>query len=499
MENANVQQNAQEFTQFLYHMATSQSFGLRKASEYLKEAAYTRPVRETLAKYAGKSPEDKSGLQKYIVEKLMEQSPAGTARESVERKVRIWMKDDTRYISKAGAVQVCFALHLSPENGNSFLQRMCGEGFHMRDPEEITFLYALKMGMSYQEGFALRSEMERKGLLAAETEPSDGLHTEVVQTIFDGLSGVDELESFLRQYQGQLGPFHNTAYHMFQRYLKLLTDSKIDDGMDEESILSVREVTDVYLHEKLIPRIKKAVKKDAEAENLVLSALQRDIQQNWPDETTLSRMLNRKVDVSRKALILLFLATDGGADLEDYENTDEKRCPKEPEEVFDDAYSRINHMLTDCGFAPLDARCAFDWMVLYCMCVDADDTFLIDGRIRRFLKEIFPMQRNRADVLQISCTGGPLQGNTWQFQNGERLLGRDHCCDVRLPADTPGVSRMHCRFRQTSQGWTITDLESSCGTYIAGCRIPAGTEYLLETGETIDLGSENISFQVGID
>ena len=95
-------------------------------------------------------------------------------------------------------------------------------------------------------------------------------------------------------------------------------------------------------------------------------------------------MLNRKTDVSRKALILLFLATDGGMDEEAfYEDED-------AEEFFEDAYSRMNGMLANCGFAPLDPRCAFDWMVLYCMCVDAEDSLLIDSRIHRFLEEIFP-------------------------------------------------------------------------------------------------------------
>lgn len=376
-------EHREDLTQLMYRMATSQTLGLRQALDHLREDAYVRPVRETLAKYAKKSPDDTKALQTFLVEALLEQSPQGTVRESVERKVRMWMKDNMQSISKSGAIQVSFALGLSAEEANVFLQRACGEGFHSRDPEEIVFLHALKEGLSYPEALTLQAEMEAKGLLKREKSGEKDLLTKFVRQDLDALEGTAGLEDFLREYQGRLGSFHNTAFEMFKGYLDLLTDAEIDDGLDAEKRLSVREVTDVYLHEKLIPRIQRAARKDPEAGTLVLSALQRDIQQNWPDETALSKMVNRKVDVSRKALILLFLATDGG--LED----------EEGEEIFEDSYSRMNGMLVNCGFAPLDPRCAFDWMVLYCMCVDAEDSLLIDGRIHRFLEEVFQQPREK--------------------------------------------------------------------------------------------------------
>ena len=381
----------EDFTQLMYHMATSQTLGLRQALDHLRQDAYVRPIRETLAKYVGKSADDSKGLQTYLVEKLLENSPEGTARDSVDRKVRLWMKDGTQSISKSGAIQVSFALGLSIEEANAFLQRACGEGFHARDPEEIIFLYALKDGRSYKEALALRDEMEKKGLLRCDKSEEEVLRTEIVRQDLESLGDSAGLEEFLRQYQGRLGNFHNTAYEMFRGYLDLLINATIDDGMDAEGRMTVREITDIYLHEKLIPRIQKAAKKNQEAGNLVLSALQRDVQQNWPDETSLSKMWNRKTDISRKALILLFLATDGGVE-------EEASCEdEEAEDFFEDSYRRMNGMLANCGFAPLDPRCAFDWMVLYCMCVDAEDSLLIDNRIHQFLEEIFPMRKEEEE------------------------------------------------------------------------------------------------------
>lgn len=387
----------EDFTQLMYHMATSQTLGLRQALDHLRDDAYIRPVRETLAKYAGKSAEDIKGLQAHLVEKLLENSPEGSVRDAVGRKVRMWMKDGMHSISKSSAIQVSFALRLSVEEANAFLQRACGEGFHARDPEEVVFLYALKGGLNYKEALALREEMEKKGMLKREKSGEEKLRTEIVRQDLETREGVAGLEEFLRQYQGRLGSFHNTAYEMFKSYMLLLTDADIDDGLDAEGRMTVREVTDVYLHKRLIPRIQKAAKKNQKAGDLVLSALQRDIQQNWPDETSLSKMLNRNTDVSRKALILLFLATDGGAD-------GEELCEDEAaEEFFEDSYNRLNGMLANCGFAPLDPRCAFDWMVLYCMCVNAEDSLLIDNRIHQFLEEIFS---NHGEEEGEKLTGG---------------------------------------------------------------------------------------------
>lgn len=170
--------------------------------------------------------------------------------------------------------------------------------------------------------------------------------------------------------------------------------------------MSVREITDVYLYNKLIPRVKKRTVKNNDTQARVLSAIERDVQQNWPDETTLSKMLNRKMDISRKALILLFLATDGDtmndvetdsvwtADFARNEDLDraelDARWQDSHEDGFEDLYMRMNAMLADCGFAQLDPRVPFDWMILYCMC--ADETMLIDSRVQQFLAELFPAQ-----------------------------------------------------------------------------------------------------------
>ena len=57
------------------------------------------------------------------------------------------------------------------------------------------------------------------------------------------------------------------------------------------------------------------------------------------------------------------------------------------EDVFNETYLRLSAMLSECGFAQLDPRVPFDWMILYCMCVS--DTWEIDQKMKDFLQEAF--------------------------------------------------------------------------------------------------------------
>jgi len=384
----------------MYGMATERILTLPEAVEVLRSNACIRPLRETLAKYAGIPPEEGKALQSFLTDALMAGSPEGTKRAGCERKVRMWLKGDVSALSKQGAIQLCFALKLSAEEAGSFLCRTCGEDFHWRDPVEIVYLFALRKGLDYTGAQALEREMREKGLLEPDGPGDPSVYTESVRAQVEQLGSAAELEDFLRQSRNTLGAMHNTAYHLFREYLALLCGPVTSDDLEPEDRLSVREVAATYLHEKLIPRIQKRAGQDSEARRQLLSAIERDIHQNWPDETALSKMLNRKLDVSRKALILLFLATDGDtlegilaeneAELVGLEEGSEQ--PADPEEGFEDLYLRLNAMLADCGFAPLDPRTPFDWMVLYCMCVD--ESMLIDGRIQRFLAQIFPQAEN---------------------------------------------------------------------------------------------------------
>lgn len=76
------------------------------------------------------------------------------------------------------------------------------------------------------------------------------------------------------------------------------------------------------------------------------------------------------------------------------------------------------------------------------------------------------------------------------------IIGRERDCSVVLPEITSGVSRHHCKVEFRDGQLILTDLNSSCGTYIHGKRVPPNTPVILKSGSSFCLGSEQIKFTV---
>ena len=203
-----------------------------------------------------------------------------------------------------------------------------------------------------------------------------------------------DLELYLIDHKKMLGKYHNTARRTAEELLDFLKQPpdkgylQIDNetAFSNQNIVSVdedftvQEIIKEHLYGEIIPHTKRKAGGTSH-EKLVLNALQKCIWDGWPEETKLSKMMNGEFDVSRKVLILLFLATDGASSI----YSDWRDVPQD--EVFEDRLARLNTMLIDCGFALLDPRTPFDWMVLYCLC--DNDGFIDDEKIRTFLEAIF--------------------------------------------------------------------------------------------------------------
>ena len=369
-----------QFSQVMYDKATSGYLQLSEAVEELRKEAHVRTVLDTLAKITGISPDGKPAISARLLNALMQTDP-GANRDSVARKVRIWLNGETRSVSKDGAIQLAFALGLSLRDANELAVRLCEEGLHWRDPEELVCIFGLKNGLTYAETMKLSHELRAEGAFSgADTESTMTADVEYDVSYMDDTA---EFKNYMLAHRDAFGKLHNTAFSIFSELLELLMNPDSEVNVERENV-SARDIVSANLYADLIPRFQKSGKGGGKAKETVLTALQRSIRDNWPDETTLSKMANRKVDITRKVMILLFLATDGGTSIYgDWRETESSR-----EEVFEERYERLKIMLIDCGFAPLDPRAPFDWMVLYCMC--ADDVFLIDTQMQEFLRETFP-------------------------------------------------------------------------------------------------------------
>ena len=111
-------------------------------------------------------------------------------------------------------------------------------------------------------------------------------------------------------------------------------------------------------------------------------------------------MKNRHVDVSRKVLILLFLATYDAEDddVEEYFGYEDAEQQKTPDETFREFYQSMNAMLKTCGFSKLDPRSAFDWITIFCMC--REDIFMLDSTFSEFLQSLFIENESSGNDLQ---------------------------------------------------------------------------------------------------
>ena len=94
-------------------------------------------------------------------------------------------------------------------------------------------------------------------------------------------------------------------------------------SVDEEESFTVRRIVETYLDSRF----------PADWDKKKLDDKRRGILAGWPDEVTLSRMKTGKIDVNRKTLIVLFLATDGGKEITD--DWQEDVCWDEDEEESD--------------------------------------------------------------------------------------------------------------------------------------------------------------------
>ncbi len=312
-------------------------------------------------------------LRTVLTEGLLENHPESKF-DAVDKKVRNWLNGRTQSVSKQDAFELAFILQLSLEDADRFIAMVTEEGIHWRDVMELTYGFALSKGKTFKEAQALYERMPTQAKENADADASTSLVKNDVLSIADEA----ELFAYIEKTIAQLGKFHNTAYNLFMEYMGMLEDAGIVDGLSDEKAMSVRDVLDSYLYRQTVPLGAKG-KKEA------MTDAQKFIKADWPDETTLSRMKSRQTDVTRKALILLFLATNGGDAEEDYDYDDDEELTRD--EVFLDAYSRLNLMLSSCGFMKLDPRNRFDWMVMYAMC--AQDIFDVDERFSSFLSELY--------------------------------------------------------------------------------------------------------------
>ena len=309
-------------------------------------------------------------------------------RPQTARKVRNWLSGANQPASREELFKICFALELNSYEAEIILSSGAESGIHYRNPKELVYAFCLKKGMDFLSAQHLILKLGisdlPSGCLAyqqqiRQTSKTDNnmYLTTSIRDEFKQLSTVEELQNFLEQHKEHLGLHHNTAYRKFCLMLRYLADGISSDYPDapEEKQYSLERVTEEYLRMG-IPYQK---------QNRTYTKLQKQIKKHWPSPKIIQEMYSRKRDVSRKALLLLYLATEGmGADIAD-------------RTYIEEHYRRINLMMVSCGMAQLNLHNPFDYLIVQCLYRENDDDFM-SWRMERFLSRLFQNETGAAYV-----------------------------------------------------------------------------------------------------
>ena len=358
-----------------------------QAREELMQTGNFHTLGDILRESCGPSPKQE------LVDGLMDQEPSAR-RESIDRKVRNWLNGRTNSLSKEDAFRLSLILKLNLRETDTFLRSVTGEGIHWRSPEDVVWAYGVSNGCPYWQILRLLDQTgHMKEQVKLQNRQLPVTYTEAVAARLIPALSLPEPEflAVLEELAREFGTFHNTAYRLFMQYMLLLETGGADSGLSPEHKMTTQDILEKYLFRKLLPVAKQNEQRSKEA----FTDIQRSIRANWPDEATLSKMKHREIDVTRKVLILLFLATDG-YEAEDPDGEEDDFCEEDEEELtrderFENVYARMNRMLRSCGFQLLDARSPFDWLIL--CCISVDDLWNIDRLMKAMLSAIFPLEQ----------------------------------------------------------------------------------------------------------
>ena len=266
---------------------------------FLKDGAKFRSFSDILSKlYTGDDLAERLTNELSVI--------TGNEKSLVKKSVRNWLSGKNLPKNREDIFQICFALQLDEDASSKILGNLEGTGIHYRNPKELVYAYCLRTGKGYQEACALNEKIAAQFVTSKETKKKadknnqNVVFTRTIRDNFKNVMNEEELFQFFQLHNAELGVIHETAYKKFMELLNLLQRPEDDHREEESGLDSIEKIVQDYLNLG-IPQTKRTGS---------FTLLQKLIKKYWPGETDLMKMKNRKEDVSRKALILLYLITE---------------------------------------------------------------------------------------------------------------------------------------------------------------------------------------------
>ena len=409
----------------------------RMAADYLREERISiRSFSDTLRRMYPRPD---------IVQKLKDfyrDNPVEGKHSSMNRKIQNWVYGRNHPTNREDYFRIAFALGLTEAQLN-FLLGMCTDyAIQYRDGREVVLSWFLRNGYSYREAIDFLAGLPQGGnslhdvdlhddvtaggpcsgtrkagtasdsaaspaCMKSDKAPADmekchnrgfsslakareprsrdygysgrGLTeasriTHEIRNEFLTIRDKEELLSCYVRNMGRFGQMHLRSYYYFRQYLKQLIQPLTVFGEDELDY-SIETVMETYLTLHMPPGKKRSN----------YSLVQKLIKQNWLNTTSIRGILNQTEDVPIKLLLLLYVVTENSDFRSDYSELDEDYVSLE--EKVEDHWWTINALLTECGMAALDLRNVFDWLVMYAVSTDGEES--MSERLEKVINELF--------------------------------------------------------------------------------------------------------------
>lgn len=299
---------------------------------------------------------------------------------NVVRTVQNWIKGRNLPKNRETLFQICFILGLDELRASKVLGAASETGIHYRNRDELVYAFGLRTGMSYGQAAVLKEEVQRRyPMMAYEgTGDADGepAYTRQVRDAFSYVTDKKELMEFFDEHMDHLGQLHETAYRKFEELMERLQKPEGVSGAEERRY-TIEEVMETYMRMH-VPETKRTAD---------YTLLQRVIKKYWPSESGLFHMINRKEDVSRKVMILLYLVTEAFDEEEEGEERFFDMDEEDADTVLEIRLERMNLFLDRYGMNLLDVGNPFDFLVLYAMRTQGGE--FVSDRMEAVLNSLF--------------------------------------------------------------------------------------------------------------
>lgn len=352
-----------------YERISSGAMTPEMASEYLRDGRIAlRTFSESLRDVY---PYPDLGLR--LTDSFRAYEPESSA-EAAAKKVRGWLDGKSRPVRKEDVFKIGFALDLSEGDVSHLLGQCTGYGIHYRDPKDVVYSWFLRNDRGYDEAREFYAGLPPAGRAAEYIESAGGAHItfELRNALMSARSPEELREAYLENI-GRFGELHLRAYKYFEKYLGLLTRPEGWDG-DGAKDYSLDTVMEQYL----------TLHMPSGRSRGGYSVTQKLLKRNWPNATSLKNIRAHREDVPRKLLLLLYVITENVVDGE-YSELDEDYLSIS--ERLRQHWWVLNAILIDCGMPTLDPRSATDWLVMYALTADGDES--MSERMSRVIDHLF--------------------------------------------------------------------------------------------------------------